>query len=159
MTPPSAPAELPVQRFRLEPRPPVRALAIAALAEALGALLLVGWSALDLPLVVALLGGLMLALGTALLAAALVLAGRLRAVVELRPEVLAVSRGGRSRSVAWNAVQEVKLQHPQVLVLTEDPADGLVITNPRGAADAQFASLVDALRQRLDTNRGYRPLD
>jgi hypothetical protein len=124
----------------------------------LGALLLVGWSALDLPLVVVLLGGLLLALGTALLATALVLAGRLRAVVELRPEVLAVSRGGRSRSVAWNAVKEVKLQHPRVLVVTEDPADGLVITNPRGAADARFASLVDALTERLDANRGYRPL-
>ena len=44
----------------------------------LGALLLVGWGALDLPLVVAVLGGLLLAAGLALVVAAVVLSGRLR---------------------------------------------------------------------------------
>lgn len=156
---PQSDAQPPVQRFNLEPRPPVRALAIAALAEVLGALLLVGWSALELPLVVAALGGLLLALGTALLAAALVLTGRLRTLVELTPDVLSVTRAGRSRSVPWSAVQQVRLQHAQVQVVTEDPADGLVILSPRGPEDPRFTSLLASLRQRLDTDRGYRPLE
>ena len=149
----------PVQRFVLVARPPVRALAIAAGTEVLGALLLVGWQALDLPLVVAVLGALLLAFGTVLLAAAVVLGGRLRTLVELTPETLRVTRAGRSRSVPWAAVQEVTLNHPQLQVVTEDPAEGVVITNPRGPADPRFASLLDALRQRLDTDRGYRPLE
>ena len=156
----SLPADQPpVQRFTLNATPPVRALAIAAGTEVLGALLLVGWQALDLPLVVAVVGALLLALGTLLVAAALVLGGRLRTLVELTPDNLRVTRAGRSRAVPWSAVQEVRLQHPQVQVVTEDPADGLVITNPRGAADPRFAAMLDALRERLDTDRGYRPLE
>ncbi|SDR69460.1 hypothetical protein SAMN04488543_0076 [Friedmanniella luteola] len=152
-------ARPPVERFVLVATPPVRALAIAAGAEVLGALLLVGWQALDLPLVAAVAGALLLAFGTVLLAAAVVLSGRLRTVVELTADAVGVTRAGRSRSVPWSAVTEVTLQHPQLRVVTEDPADGLLITNPRGAADPRFAALVDAVRQRLDTDRGYRPLE
>lgn len=151
-------ARPPVQRFVLAAAPPVRALAIAATAEVLGALLLVGWQALDLPLVAAVLAAVLLAFGTVLLAAAVVLAGRLRTVVELSADTVTVTRAGRSRSVPWGAVQEVTLQHPQLQVVTEDRADGLVITNPRGPADLRFGALVEALRQRLDADRGYRPL-
>ena len=149
----------PVQRFDLVATPPVRALAIGAGAEVLGALLLVGWGALDLPLVVAVLGGLLLAAGLALVVAAVVLSGRLRTRVELAPDAVRVTRAGQSRSVAWEDVQEVTLHHPQLQVVTEDPADGLVVTNPRGPADPRFAALLDALRQRLDDHRGYRPLE
>ena len=70
-----------------------------------------------------------------------------------------MTRAGQSRSVAWADVQEVTLHHPQLQVVTEDPADGLVVTNPRGPADPRFAALLDALRQRLDDHRGYRPLE
>jgi hypothetical protein len=156
----SSPADRPpVQRFTLNAQPPVRALAIAAGSEVLGALLLVGWQALDLPLVAAVVGALLLAFGTLLVAAALVLSGRLRTLVELTPDTLEVTRAGRSRSVPWAEVQEITLQHPRLQVRTEDPADGVLITNPRGADDARFASLLDALRQRLDSDRGYRPLE
>ena len=149
----------PVQRFTLQPRPPVRALAIAAGAEVLGALLLVGWGALDLPVAVAVVGGLLLAFGTLLVAAALVLSGRLRTRVELGTDAVTVVRAGQRRSVSWSKVEEVKLQHPQLHVVATDPADGLVIVNPRAAGDPLFASLMDAIRQRLDTSRGYRPLE
>jgi hypothetical protein len=152
-------AQLPVRRFLLAAAPPVRALAIAAGAEVLGALLLVGWQALDLPLVAAVVAGLLLAFGTVLLAAAVVLAGRLRTVVELTEDGVGVTRAGRSRSVPWSAVQEVKLQHPQLQVVTDDPAGGLVITNPRGATDPRFAALLEALHQRLEAERGHRPLE
>lgn len=156
----SSPADQPpVQRFTLNAQPPVRALAIAAGAEVLGALLLVGWQALDLPLVAAVLGALLLAFGSVLVAAAVVLSGRLRTLVELTEDDVRVTRAGRSRSVPWSDVQEVTLQHPQVQVVTQDPAGGLVITNPRAAGDPRFVSMLEALRQRLDTDRGYRPLE
>ncbi|CAA9313712.1 MAG: hypothetical protein AVDCRST_MAG61-1909 [uncultured Friedmanniella sp.] len=149
----------PVQRFTLQPRPPVRALAIAAVSDLVGALLLVGWGALDLPIAVAVVGALALAFGTVLVGAALVLNGRLRTQVQLAAEAITVVRGGRQRSVPWSAVEEVKLQHPQLHVVATDPADGLVIVNPRAAGDPLFASMMDAIRQRLDTDRGYRPLE
>ena len=152
-------AHPPVQRFVLVATPPVRALAIAAGAEVLGALLLVGWQALDLPVVAAVLGALLLAFGSVLVAAAVVLSGRLRTLVELTEDAVSVTRAGRSRSVPWSDVREVTLQHPQVQVVTQDPADGLVITNPRGAEDPRFVSMLEALQQRLDTDRGYRPLE
>lgn len=149
----------PVQRFTLNARPPVRALAIAAGAEVVGALLLVGWGALELPVAVAVAGGLLLAFGTVLVGAALVLGGRLRTEVQLAANAITVVRGGQRRSVPWSKVEEVKLQHPQLHVVATDPADGLVIVNPRPAEDPLFASLMVAIRQRLDTDRGYRPLE
>lgn len=152
-------AHPPVQRFILAATPPIRALAIAAGAEVLGALLLVGWQVLDLPVVAAVIGALLLAFGSILVAAAVLLSGRLRTLVELTDDAVSVTRAGKSRSVPWNQVRELTLRHPQVQVLTRDPADGLVITNPRGAEDPRFRSMLDALRQRLDTDRGYRPLE
>lgn len=149
----------PVQRFTLHPRPPVRALAIAAGAEVVGALLLVGWGAFDLPIAVAVVGGLVLAFGTVLVAAALALSGRLRTQVHLAADEITVTRGGQRRSLPWTKVEEVKLQHPRLHVISTDSADGLVIVNPRAAGDPLFASLMDAIRQRLDTDRGYRLLE
>ena len=149
----------PVQLFTLHARPPVRALAIAAGAEVIGALLLVGWGALDLPVAVAVVGGLVLAFGTVLVGAALVLSGRLRTQVHLGADEITVTRGGQRRSLAWSKVREVKLQHPQLHLVGPDLADGLVIVNPRADGDPLFASLMGAIRQRLDTDRGYRPLE
>ena len=154
----SQPDGRPAQRITLVAAPPVRALAIAAAAELLGALLLVGWAALDLPLVAAVLGGLLLALGTVLLAAALVLTGRLRTEVELTADAIAVSRAGQRRTVPWAEVREVTLDYPRLQLLTKDPARGLVITNPRPAPDPRFEALQDAVRRRLDADRGYREL-
>lgn len=155
----SLPADQPaVQRFTLNARPPVRALAIAAVAEVLGAALLVAWSVWGLPLVVALLGGLLLALGTVLVAAALVLTGRLRTEVLLSADAITVVRSGQRRSVPWNQVREVTLQHPRLHVVAADPADGLVVVSPRGQGDPSFHTLVQAVRRRLDDESGYREL-
>ena len=156
----SSPAgQAPNQQFVLAATPPLRALAIAAVTEVLGALLLVGWQALDLPLVAAVLGALLLAAGTVLLGAAVILTGRLRTIVELGDDAVRVTRAGRTRSLRWEVVREVTLLHPQLRVLTTDPADELLITNPRGPGDPRFAALLEALRQRLDAGRGYRPLE
>ncbi len=156
----SPPADrAPSQHFVLVATPPLRALAIAAVTEVLGALLLVGWQALDLPLVAGVLGALLLAAGTALLGAAVILTRRLRTTVELSDDAVRVTRTGRTRSLRWEAVREVTLLHPQLRVIAADPADEVVITNPRGPRDPRFAALLEALRQRLDAGRGYRPLE
>ncbi len=154
----SPPADqAPHQQYVLAATPPLRALAIAAVTEVLGALLLVGWQALDLPLVAGVLGALLLAAGTVLLGAAVILTGRLRTIVELNEDAVRVTRAGRTRSLRWDVVREVTLLHPQLRLLTTDPSGELLITNPRGPGDPRFAALLEALRQRLDAGRGYRP--
>lgn len=145
----------PVQRFTLHAPPPVRALAIAAGFEVVGAVLLVLWGAADLPLVVAVLGGVALAFGTVLLVAALLLTHRLRTEVRLEPDAITVVRGTARRSVPWAVVTGVTLQHPRLDVSTADPAEGVIVVNPRTEGDPLFGALLAAIRQRLDDDRGY----
>ena len=151
-----APAALPTQRFTLNAVPPVRPLAIAAVAGVLGAVLVVVGRAAELPSVLAILGGVMLALAVVLVGAALMLTLRVRTEVRLEPDVLTVVRGGRERSVPWREVQEVQLEHPRLSVVTADPDRGLLVVNPRRADDPHFARLTEQVRQRLDADRGYQ---
>jgi hypothetical protein len=135
--------------------PPVRPLAIAAVAVVLGAVLLVLWRSARLSLVVGVLGALVMVLGLALAVAAVVLTARLRTEVRLEPAALTVVRRGRSRSVPWNQVREVTLDHPRLTVVAAEPDAGLVVVNPRQAGDPRFASLLTEIRQRLDADHGY----
>lgn len=148
----------PVERYTLTPPPPVRPLFITAVTVVVGALLLVLWRAAELPAVVGVLGGVLLVLALALLVAALVLGSRLRTEVRLEPDALTVVRRGQHRSVPWDQVREVTLQHPRLTVVTDDPPDRLVVVNPRAAADPSFAALARAVTARLNQDRGYREL-
>jgi hypothetical protein len=146
----------PVQRYTLTAVPPVRPLVIAAAAVVLGAVLLVVWHRAGLFLVVGVLGALLMVLGLALAIAALVLTARLRTEVRLEAEALTVVRRGRERSVAWDRVREVTLDHPRLTVVAGEPDDALVVVNPRPAGDPHFASLLAQVKQRLDADRGYQ---
>jgi hypothetical protein len=148
----------PVQRFTLTPPPPLRPLLITAVTVLVGAVLLVLWASADLPAVVGVLGGLLLVLGLALLGTAVVLAARLRTEVRLEDDALTVVRRGQQRSVPWDQVREVTLQHPRLTVLTDEPAGRLVVVNPRRPTDPNFAALAQAVTARLDRDRGYREL-
>jgi O-antigen ligase len=132
----------------------VRPLAIAAVAVVLGAVLLVLWRSAGLSLVVGVLGALLMVLGLALAAAALVLTARLRTEVRLEPDALTVVRRGRSRSLPWDQVREVTLDHPRLTVSAAEPDAGLVVVNPRRPDDPRFASLLSQIRQRLDAGHG-----
>jgi len=149
-----------VQRFVLRAPTPLRALAVSAGTEMAGAVLLVAWAALDLPLVVAVLGALLLAFGATLLVAAILAVARLAQTVELDEAGVTLRRGQRTRRLPWAAVQQVTLNGAR-LTLRTDPGQGepMEVLNPGGAAEASFLALLGALRQRLDADRGYRPLE
>jgi hypothetical protein len=150
------PAQPPTQQFTLDAAPPVRPLAISAGAVVVGAVLMVLWHSAGLSLVVGVLAGLLMVLGVALALTALVLTARLRTEVRLEPEALTVVRRGRQRSVPWDQVREVTLQHPRLTVTATAPDADLVVVNPRSAGDPRFASLLGEIKQRLDADRGYR---
>jgi hypothetical protein len=145
-----------VQQYTLNAVPPVRPLAIAAVAVVLGAVLLVLWHSARLSLVVGVLAALLMVMGVALAVAALVLTARLRTEVRLEPEALTVVRRGRQRSVPWDQVREVTLDHPRLTVIAAEPEADLVVVNPRPAGDPRFASLLAEVKQRLDAGRGYQ---
>jgi hypothetical protein len=149
-----------VQRFVLRAPTPLRALAVSAGTEVAGAVLLVAWAALDLPVVVAVLGAVLLAFGGALLVAAILAIGRLAQTVELDEAGVTFRRGQRTRRLPWAAVQQVTLNGAR-LTLRTDPAEGepVKVLNPGGGAEATFLALLAALRERLDADRGYRPLE
>jgi hypothetical protein len=151
----SSPTPPSTQRFTLNAPPPVRPLAIAAGTVVVGAVLLVLRQALELPVAVAVLAGLLVVLGVALVLAGLLLTARLRTEVTLYPNAIHVRRRGEERSVSWRDVTEVSLTHPRLSLLTEDRSGGLVVVNPRQASDPVFADLVDQVRRRLDADRGY----
>lgn len=146
------------QQFTLNAPPPVRALAIGAGAVVVGAVLLVLWGSLELPVVLAWLAGLLLVLGLALTVAALVLTARLRTEVRLDETAITVSGRGQERSVTWPEVTKVSLAHPRLSLQTGGSSTGLVLVNPRGPDDPVFGALVERVRQRLDGDRGYRDL-
>ena len=151
-------ARPPVERFTLRPRPPLRPLFIGAVTEVVGALLVVLWQAAELPAVVGVLGVVLLALGAALVVAALVLTSRLQAEVLLEADALTVVRGGNRRSLPWGEVREVTMEHPRLTVLGDAAAGRLVVVNPRSAGDPHFAALANAVTRRLDAERGRREL-
>jgi hypothetical protein len=107
-------------------------------------------------LVIGVLAALLMVLGVALAVAALVLTARLRTEVRLEPEALTVVRRGRQRSVPWDQVREVTLDHPRLTVIAAEPDADLVVVNPRPAGDPRFASLLAEVKQRLDADRGYQ---
>lgn len=147
------------QRFTLAATPPVRPLAIAAVAVVLAAAVLVLWRSLDLSVVLAGLAAVLMVLGLALAVAAVALTARLRTQVRLDADALTVVRGGKQRSVPWEQVREVTLQHPRLTVVAAEPDSSVVVVNPRSAGDPIFHALQESIRQRLDHDRGYRSLD
>lgn len=140
---------------------PVRALAIAAVAAVLAMGLLVVWGSTAAR--AALIAGIaLLVLAVALAVGALVLTRRLRTSVVLRSDTITVVHGGRSQSVPWAAVSEVGLRGRH-LILAAKPGEGAgaAILNPRTRSDPAFLSVVTAVRDRLNADRGYgaRPFE
>ena len=150
-----SPARPTGQHFELTAPPPVRALAISAGTAVVGTALLVTWAVADLPVVVAVLGIVVLVLGLALASAALVLTRRLRTSVSLTSDSIAVVRGGRTESRDWADIAEVALRGSRLILVTKSGHAVTALVNPRPAGDPTFMSLVVALQDRLNADRGY----
>ena len=145
------------ERFALTARPPVRALAIAAVTTLLGAVLMVLAQARDLSMVLLIIGSALLVFGLTLGLLAIMLVARLRSTVVLDGDGATVVRGSRRQSLTWSAIDHVDLDGPRLSMISkgEDGPD-LVVINPRTPADQTFLALVAAVQKRLDADRGYQ---
>jgi hypothetical protein len=146
-------------QFVLTPPPPVRSLAISAVAAVIAAAVLVLASALELPRAVAIAGIVIMAFAIALAVVALVLTVRLRTTLILDSKSITIIKGRHRRVLDWSMIDSVRLQGPRLKLITKPQggADATVL-NPRSAADATFVALAADIGRRLDADRGYRRL-
>jgi hypothetical protein len=144
-------------RYLLTAPPPVRSLAISAVAALIAAAMTVLGGAFDLPPVVT-VGGIGLMIFAVVLAAfALVLTARLRTTLILDPASITIIKGRRHRVVPWSTIDIVRRQGPRLLLITKPKGDSdVTVINPRAATDATFSSLIAEIQKRLDADRGYR---
>ncbi|HEX3205102.1 MAG TPA: hypothetical protein VHQ68_02565, partial [Propionibacteriaceae bacterium] len=106
-------------RFTLTAPPPVRSLAISAVAAVIAAAMVVLGGALDLSQVVTIAGvGLMIFAGT-LAVVALVLTARLRTTLALDSQSITIIKGRRRRIVPWSTIELVRRQGPRLLLITK----------------------------------------
>jgi hypothetical protein len=147
-------------RFTLAIPPPVRSLAISAGAAVIAAAMIVLGSALGLPQVVTVAGGVLLIFAVVLALVALVLTARLRTSLVLNTESITIIKGRRRRRVlSWSMIDTVRRQGPRLLLITK-PEGGAEasIFNPGPATEATFDALIAEIQRRLDADRGYRRL-
>jgi hypothetical protein len=146
-------------RFALAPPPPLRSLAISAVAALIAVTMIVLRSALDLPaaVTIAAIGVMIFAIVLALVA--LVLTVRLRTTLILDSRSITIIRRRHRRVVPWSRIDRVKIQGARLLLITE-PEGGpdAAVVNPRGSNDATFAALVAEIQRHLNADRGYRPI-
>jgi hypothetical protein len=139
----------------LTARPPVRALAIAALTALVGAGLMVASRVFDLGPVVLVVGLVGVGLAVALAVAALILVAWARVDLVMDPDAITVRRAAQERRVPWADIDSVTLTGPR-LILVRKTGAGVVVVNPRTPTDPTFTALLSAIQHRLDADRGYR---
>jgi hypothetical protein len=128
-------------------------------AAIISAAMIVLGSALDLPQAVAIAGLILMIFAVLLAVVALVLSARLKTTLILDAESITITRGRQWRSVRWSIIDSVKTQGPRLLLITEPASEpDAIVINPRGSTDAVFAALMTEIQQRLDADRGYRPI-
>jgi hypothetical protein len=144
-------------RFTLTAPPPVRSLAISAVAAVIAAAMVVLGGALDLSQVVTIAGvGLMIFAGT-LAVVALVLTARLRTTLALDSQSITIIKGRRRRIVPWSTIELVRRQGPRLLLITKpDGGDDATVLNPGHSNGPTFDALIAEIQRRLDADRGYR---
>jgi hypothetical protein len=146
-------------RFALAPPPPVRSLAISAVAALIAVVMIVLSSALDLPAAVTIAAVVVMTFAIVLALVALILTVQLRTTLILDSRSITIIRRRHRRVVPWSVIDSVKMQGARMLLITEpeDDPDAAVL-NPPGSNDATFAALVTEIQRRLNADRGYRPI-
>ena len=143
-------------RFTLTAPPPVRSLAISAVAAVIAAAVVVLGSALDLPHVVTIAGVGLMIFACALAVVALVLTAQLRTTLALDPHSITIIKGRRRWVVPWSTIEIVKRQGPRLLLISRpDGGEDATVLNPGTSNDATFDALIAEIQRRLDTDRGY----
>jgi hypothetical protein len=147
----------PEAQFTLTAPPPVRSLAISAVAAVLGAVGIVLGSALELPQAVTIAGIGLMIFAVALAVVALVFTARLRTALILDSESITIIKGRRRRVVPWSMIDIVRIQGPRLLLITKpEGGSDVPVVNPRAATDATFSALITEIQKHLDADRGYR---
>ena len=156
----ATPGDQSARTYVLRPTLPVPPLVVAALAALGGAVLLVLGRAASPPAAVVVAGVVLLVLGVLLMALALASLLLLRQTVVLDDRSITVRRRLGARTLAWSEVTEVQLSGQLLRLTTGEGTRGrLTVADPGGAAEPAFIQLVEAIRQRLDADRGYRPFE
>ncbi|MGI8459137.1 MAG: hypothetical protein ACR2LI_13640 [Propionibacteriaceae bacterium] len=154
----STPAPTADQTFLLRPRPPLRGLAISAVAILVGVVVLVAASEFGWPPAASWVGLTLGFAGVLVGVAAWVSARRLRSEIVVRTNGLTVA-GARGRTtLPWSEIEGVTAIEHQLILNRTDGGPEVVIINPRGGREPAYPALVEAIRRRMDADRGYRPL-
>jgi hypothetical protein len=146
-------------RFVLAPPPPLRSLAISAVAAVVAAAVMVFATALDLPRAVVIAGVAIMIFAVVLAVVALVLTVRLRTTLILDYQSITITTGRQRRVMAWSMIDSVKMQGPRLVLITK-PEGGpdVTVINPRESTDAAFSALIAEIGTRMDADRGYKRL-
>ncbi len=146
-------------QFVLAPPPPVRSLAISAVAALIGAALIVLTGALDLPQAVGIAGIAIMIFAIALATVALTLTVRLRTTLILNHQSIMIIRRKRSRVLDWSRIDSVTQRGARLILVTKpDGGADATVLNPRAADDPTFTALAAEIGRRLDADRGYQRL-
>lgn len=147
-----APARVPLepQTFVLRPPAPIRAFAIASIAAVAGAVVIV----LSGHLAVTVLGVALLAVALLLALLAVSLPRRLRSVVRVDADGIAVTRAGRTGRLAWSSIDRVQESGRQLIAVAAGDERDLAISAP-GVRGPSYARLLGVIKQGLDVSRGY----
>ena len=144
-------------QFVLAPPPPVRSLAISAVAALIGAALIVLTGVFDLPQAVALAGIAIMVFAIALAAVALVLTVRLRTTLILNHQSITIIRRKRRQVLDWSMIDSVTQRGVRLILVTKpDGGADATVLNPRAADDPTFTALAAEIGRRLDADRGYQ---
>ncbi len=146
-----------MQTYVLTAGQPVRAAGISAVVDLVGAVLLVLGLTHDSVLLIV-IGAVLFAAGTALVAAATVLRRQVRTEARLDDDQIMITAGGRTATARWREITAVTSDRRAIFLSRGEDRPALKIDSPRGHADPQFAALAAELARRLDQDRGYRPL-
>ncbi|HEY9293741.1 MAG TPA: YcxB family protein [Microlunatus sp.] len=147
-----------MEQYVLTAAQPIRASVISAVADLIGAVLIViGLDRNNTALTV--IGIVLFVLGVGLAVAAAVLRQRLRTEVTLDGDGIRIRSAGRTAQARWSEITNVT-QDQRSIYLAQGKTHGptLKIDSPRGPRDPQFQRLAGALSERLDQDRGYHPL-
>ncbi len=132
----------------------------AAVCALFGISILVFWGLRQKPSTAMLVFGVaLIVIGVVLVFAAFVVYNRLRRTLILDASAITLIRGRGRRTLKWSEIERVSLRGPRLVLVTK-PGSGhsAAIINPGGHSGQTFGALVDAIRLRLDADRGYSDL-
>ncbi|MDO4784041.1 MAG: YcxB family protein [Propionibacteriaceae bacterium] len=141
--------------YVLQPRPPVRAFLLAALATSVSAIMIVvsrmsGW-----PLVVPILFGVLFVAGVALASAGFTSMRRRQVYVWLDDDGYRIVGNGQERKGSWKQIRRLtETTDGRHITIYADDAETHLLC-PSGTSAPQFRSMLTDMAHRLDRAHGY----